>query len=262
MVGSLLYVLPWYRSSVRVCGARADTNLSVEDVSTPPDVGFWHGWKVEEYCSLMDVDDESGPIQKKAAMTHYNKARNRPCFGYAQPEPPAIMSLPRELLDSIVILLDPIAEMCFRVSCQRFYAECGTCSHTNLVQRICFDRDPAASLNWKYRQDWCPGFHHIPSRRLFCHKCDREHCRSYFNEEQAQRMPTARVCNGRLRPLKISPEVDIYFVDLERTWKRQQTMVPIEFNHYTEEQLTKTSLAKTIEGLVGFSSSSYGDVPH
>ena len=197
----------------------------------------WHGWKLEEYCSLIRAaDDENEVLRKKAATDHYDNARDRYCFGGSRLDLSGFTRLPRELLDTILEFLDPASRICLRFSCRYLYFGCGATSIFNTLYPTQFDTNPAVRLDWRFISEWFPGYHHIPSKKLCCSRCQTRHYRKYFDDEQRIRLPSKRACKGQLRQLCVSPDLCINFANLEETRKRKEATISIHFDQITLEE--------------------------
>lgn len=210
----------------------AETDQDREKVKRPA-WDFWHGWKIEEYCNQIRTDDENEAARKKAAMDHYNCAQVRRYLVGTQTNTRGLASLPRELLDIITAFLDPISEISLKLSCRDFYAGCGTRSVSNLRNQILIDDDEGVRLAWRYVSEWVPGFHHVPARQLYCCRCETQHPRRFFSGKEIIKLPTRRICEGRLRPLVVSPNLRIYFSYFEEIWSGEKPTVPTKYKHFT-----------------------------
>ena len=215
---------------------------------------FWHCWKIEEYCRLIRTDDEIEVSRKEAATRHYDSTRHRQYFGELQVQVPTLFCLPRELMDIIISFLDPLSEYILRLSCRELYVGCGTYPMNHLKLHAKSDQRQASCVTWRYISEWLPGYHYIPSKMLYCCRCQAHHNRTSFHHEQITRLPARRICEGHRRPLCVSADVCIHFHHLVDTWSRQKSNIPIQFNHFTDEDFEEQLMAPLAEIIIDNSS--------
>ena len=180
---------PWSNSVVGPRHGRKGVNL--------PELNLWHTWKREEYETLnrtsgtIQIPSESG----RAAKGHVSAAHGHPNFDEART---GITRLPREIMDIILSYLDLESEISLKLSCRYLYNSCGAESAFSLIYKMRIDPDPSVRLAWRLIPEWFPPSTHKPLKTLFCSGCEVRHCRNMFSEEQAMRLPTHRLCLGRL----------------------------------------------------------------
>ena len=202
---------------------------------------LWHGWKKEEYCGLLYAGDASHVARKKAAAEHYKDARRRWSSEEVHQAVTSLASLPRELLNIIVDLLDRESEISLRLTCRYLYFGCGNSPFFSLTCRTRVETDPALRSTLRFFSEYFPGFHHIPPRKLYCCSCQVPHFRTLFRKEDIIKLPSKRVCLGQLRRLWITSSWSLSFRDLKN------------MRYNGESELTKpsgnTALVFGIEGL-------------
>lgn len=150
--------------------------------------------------------------------------------------------------------LDPLSEYILRLCSWELYLGCGTYPMNDLRRLAKSNQDQASCVTWRYISEWFPEYHHIPAKMLYCCMCQDHHYKTCFHDEQITRLPARRTCEGHRRPVRVSADVCIHFHHLVDTWSRNRTEIPIQFNHFTDEQFEEQLMASLAEIIVGSSS--------